>query len=253
MNGNGNDFVIINSIESYIDLKKDFIQKIACKNKGIGFDQLILISAPKAYQNDFFVKFYNADGGEALMCLNGIRCASDYIWMKNLAPRKEMIIETTNQVSAVKPAEKSLIEVSINLPNHYEDLALENSLKSFIKQPFFMVDSGNLHLCIKVKDINELNLNDLYEEIRALIRPYQMNISIYKIKNKEVVISTFENGVGKTLSCGSAAASIAFLETKNKQSLKVCSEGGFLNFFNANDKLVMRGPTKLDFDGVINE
>jgi diaminopimelate epimerase len=80
-----------------------------------------------------------------------------------------------------------------------------------------------------------------------------MNISIYKIKNKEVVISTFENGVGKTLSCGSAAASIAFLETKNKQSLKVSSEGGFLNFFNANDKLVMRGPTKLDFDGVINE
>ena len=56
MNGNGNDFVIINSIESAINLKKDFIQKIACRKKGIGFDQLILISAQKAYQKDFFVK-----------------------------------------------------------------------------------------------------------------------------------------------------------------------------------------------------
>mgnify|MGYP006234693435 CR=1 FL=1 len=39
--GNGNDFVIINSIEESIKLKKSFIKRIADRNMGVGFDQLI--------------------------------------------------------------------------------------------------------------------------------------------------------------------------------------------------------------------
>ena len=41
--GNGNDFVIVNSIEQELKIKKSFIKKISDRNKGIGFDQLIHI------------------------------------------------------------------------------------------------------------------------------------------------------------------------------------------------------------------
>jgi diaminopimelate epimerase len=84
--GNGNDFVIINSIEQKIKLKKSFIKDIADRNKGVGFDQLIHVCLPTKDNKDFFVRFYNSDGSEAGMCLNGIRCSSKYLWKNSFAP-----------------------------------------------------------------------------------------------------------------------------------------------------------------------
>ena len=43
MHGNGNDFVVINSIEKDLVLRKSLIKKLSDRNCGIGFDQLILI------------------------------------------------------------------------------------------------------------------------------------------------------------------------------------------------------------------
>jgi Diaminopimelate epimerase len=80
--GNGNDFVIINTVEKNIKLTKSFIKKISDRNKGVGFDQLIAVGLPTKDDHDFFVRFYNSDSSEASMCLNGIRCASSYIWKK---------------------------------------------------------------------------------------------------------------------------------------------------------------------------
>ena len=77
--GNGNDFVIVNSIEQELKIKKSFIKKISDRNKGVGFDQLIYVGLPTKDQYSFFVRFYNSDGSEAGMCLNGIRCAASYI------------------------------------------------------------------------------------------------------------------------------------------------------------------------------
>ena len=77
--GNGNDFVIVNSIEQGFKLTKGFIKKIGDRNKGIGFDQLILIGLPTKHDHDFFIRFYNSDGSEADNCLNGIRLSLIHI------------------------------------------------------------------------------------------------------------------------------------------------------------------------------
>ena len=68
--GNGNDFVIINSIEEKVKIKKSLLKKISNRNKGIGFDQFINICLPTKDDKDFFIKFYNSDGTEAGMCLS---------------------------------------------------------------------------------------------------------------------------------------------------------------------------------------
>ena len=62
MHGNGNDFVVVNSIEKDLVLRKSLIKKLSDRNCGIGFDQLILISVPTKDNHDFSVKFFNADG-----------------------------------------------------------------------------------------------------------------------------------------------------------------------------------------------
>ena len=52
MHGNGNDFVIMNSIDSDISLTEDFIKNIASRENGIGFDQLILVSPPEDHRHE---------------------------------------------------------------------------------------------------------------------------------------------------------------------------------------------------------
>ena len=253
MNGNGNDFVVINSIKSEVVISEELIKRISCRKNGIGFDQLILISPPKNPTNHFLITFFNSDGGKALMCLNGIRCASSYLWLNKFAPKKEMLLETENQVSRVKPMKDHYVEVVINSPRNFKNSNLLSSLSKQIDKPFSLVDSGNLHLCVEVGSFNEINLDDIYKKTESLIKPYQINVSTYIKGSKEIEISTYENGVGRTLSCGSASASVAFLNLNNNDSLKVTSEGGTLNFLKADGKLIMTGPTKLDFNGVINE
>ena len=59
MHGNGNDFIVMNSIEQEFSLNKRLIKKLSDRNSGIGFDQLILVDLPKKPDSDFFIKFYS--------------------------------------------------------------------------------------------------------------------------------------------------------------------------------------------------
>ena len=253
MHGNGNNFVIINSIDTNIFLTKDFIQSIASGADGVSFDQLILVSPPESHEHDFLIEFYNVDGGEALMCLNGIRCASRYIWMNNFAPLSKMTLKTKNRVTLVEPKGEDEVIATIDIPHYQESSELESSLKDLIKMPFSLVNTGNLHLCIETDNLSDINIDELYAKIESIAKPHQINLSIYKKNESEINISTYENGVGRTLSCGSASASVAFLSIKDGQALNICSDGGTLNFLKANDKLIMQGPTEFSFNGVINE
>ena len=79
MHGNGNDFIMVNSLEQDFKPKKALIRNLGDRNLGIGFDQMIHIGLPTKENKDFYIKFYNADGSQASMCLNGIRCAASYI------------------------------------------------------------------------------------------------------------------------------------------------------------------------------
>ena len=55
--GNGNDFVIINSIEEKVKIKKSLLKKISDRNKGIGFDQFI--NTPVSISNiGIFIYFH---------------------------------------------------------------------------------------------------------------------------------------------------------------------------------------------------
>ena len=76
MHGNGNDFIVINSLARDFNFTKKKISRLADRNKGIGFDQLIIIDAPTNKDADFFIKFFNSDGTSAkkpaMTCRNNV-------------------------------------------------------------------------------------------------------------------------------------------------------------------------------------
>ena len=92
MHGNGNDFIIVENLTNIYSLPKSKIIKMGDRKKGLGFDQLITINPPKNSKHDFYVKFFNSDGGESGACGNGTRCVADLISKEN---GKKNIILTT--------------------------------------------------------------------------------------------------------------------------------------------------------------
>ena len=251
MHGNGNDFVVVNSIEKDLVLRKSLIKKLSDRNFGVGFDQLILINVPTKDNHDFSVKFFNADGSEASMCLNGIRSAASYIWRHDFAPKKSIVIKTKSRLVICEPIRNN-IRVHIKISDIYKNDSLYKKISSAISHKFDFVDSGNMHLCIKQSSIKNEDINALYKNLTRYIKPLRCNLSIYKVSKDNIDIRTYENGVGETLSCGSAALAVASLCIKDKCRVK--SSGGALDFKKKNnDTMEMIGPAEFVFSGSFDD
>ena len=99
--GNGNDFIIINSIENELKITRN---------------KIIKIDLPTKPNHDFFIRFFNADGSEAGMCLNGIRCAAKYIWNNSFAPIGTVNFQTKTKNIICEPKTKKMIQVYVDSP-----------------------------------------------------------------------------------------------------------------------------------------
>src|SRR3989440_12680165 len=93
MQGAGNDYVYVDCFhESMPHDPARMSRVISDRHFGVGSDGLILICpSDKA---DARMRMFNADGTEAEMCGNGIRCVAKYVYDHGIAPKKTLTIET---------------------------------------------------------------------------------------------------------------------------------------------------------------
>ena len=84
MHGLGNDFVVIDAVSQHVSLRSSHIQKLADRNTGIGFDQLLLVEPPSRPDADFDYRIFNSDGGEVEHCGNGARCFAKFVTDREL-------------------------------------------------------------------------------------------------------------------------------------------------------------------------
>ena len=84
--GNGNDFIMVNNINSDVDLSTYRISKICDRHFGIGGDGLISIESSGL--GDFEMLYYNSDGNKGSMCGNGGRCAAAFAFMCGIVKEK---------------------------------------------------------------------------------------------------------------------------------------------------------------------
>ena len=253
--GNSNDFVIVNSLDNEIKIKKNFIKKISNRNKGIGFDQLIHICLPTKSNKHFFIKFYNSDGTEAGMCLNGIRCGARYIWNNSFYPLSTIEIQTKTKNILCTPLNKTDVSVLVEKPTEMKiSKDINNRIEAVAGRKFFFSNIGNNHLCIEKQSIKMFDLDRLYKDLDKFLKKNNINLSIFKKNGNHIQIRTYENGVGETLSCGSASLCVASKFINQKENLfKVISMGGELKFKHVKDGILMSGPTGFSYKGNINE
>jgi diaminopimelate epimerase len=97
MHGAGNDYVFVDCFRDPPPRDSaDLSRAISDRHKGVGSDGLILICpSDKA---DGRMRAFNADGSEAEMCGNGVRCVAKYLYDHGLVRKPTLTVETVRGV-----------------------------------------------------------------------------------------------------------------------------------------------------------
>src|SRR6266849_5023083 len=93
MHGLGNDYVYVNTFDQKPPADPARLAvAISDRHFGVGSDGLILIGPSE--RADARMRMFNADGSEAEMCGNGVRCVAKYVFDHGIAVKPTLTIET---------------------------------------------------------------------------------------------------------------------------------------------------------------
>src|SRR5437763_3831306 len=92
MQGCGTDYVYVDVVREKLtgDVSKLAVA-VADRHFGVGGDGLILIGPSE--RADARMRMFNADGSEAEMCGNGLRCVAKYVYDHGIARKEKLAIE----------------------------------------------------------------------------------------------------------------------------------------------------------------
>jgi len=94
MNGNGNDFLVIDNMDLRYDSQTmtNFAVKLCRRREAIGADGILVAEPSKRL--DFKMRLFNRDGSEGEMCGNGSRCLARFAFEKGIVKSSAMTFET---------------------------------------------------------------------------------------------------------------------------------------------------------------
>jgi diaminopimelate epimerase len=267
MHGTGNDFIVLDCTTTPFDLDSKTIQKLANRQKGIGFDQLLVVEQSTNPKMEFKYRIYNADGSEVEQCGNGARCFAIFVTVKGLTNNKEIHVETntgaivltingddTVTVDMGKPIFKpSQIPLSVDAESTIYTAQLNNE-----DIHYFAVSMGNPHAVILKNNIKNLDIMpEAHFFQNSVLFPQSVNVGFLQVLNKkQAKLRVYERGAGETLACGSGAcAAIVAGIYLNKLGNKVTVEllGGTVTIeYIKGEHVFLTGPAQMVFEGTID-
>jgi diaminopimelate epimerase len=277
MHGIGNDYVYVNCFEERIEDPSRLARELSDRHFGIGGDGLILITPSK--KAEVGMRIFNADGSEAQMCGNGIRCVAKFAYEHGLVARKErMRIETKAGIKTVvlrlKGSKVQKVKVNMGRPGllrmaipmlgwqgHSQNTRVINEplevddRTSKVTFRVTCVSMGNPHCVIYVEEVKDFPVSHygpLIENHRVF--PERINVHFVEVLGKdEVRMRTWERGSGETLACGTGASSVCVagvLNKKTSRKLLAHLPGGDLELeWAKSGEVYMTGPAEEVFSG----
>jgi diaminopimelate epimerase len=251
--GLSNDFILIEaSVE--LELTVQQIQRLCHRQTGIGADGIIVYRYEKQF-NLLNIVIWNADGTQAEMCGNGVRCVAQHFFSEYLIREIEVQITKLRMHCRQKD---SKVEVAMLQPT-----CVENSLsielhcdfeKSTILQGS-LYTCGNPHFLVRTEELPSIEHLTAYGH-HIQRHPYFLkgvNLSFCRLApSNQLDLIVFERGVGVTQACGSAAAaaSCAYLDLSVQvKRATVNLPGGQLVFYKKESSFYMLGPAEYVFSG----
>lgn len=263
MHGLGNDFVIIDTREQPLSLSPEHIKKICDRHKGVGCDQLVLLSHSE--RADCRVHFYNADGSESSACGNASRCIAALMMYET--GRSIATIATNAGMLSCDLTDDGWITVNLGkaktgwqaIPLAKEEDTLHVNIIAGTLKDAVCVNVGNPHAVFFVDDIDIVPLEKLGPLLENhAIFPEKANIEVVQVISRDHIrVRVWERGVGETQACGtgaSAAAIAAIRREKCDRTVLVNLPGGDLEVtLHTNMDVTLSGPVDISFAGVMDD
>lgn len=268
MHGCGNDYIYVNLFEEAIANPPELSIQISDRHFGIGGDGLITIGPSDSA--DFRMRIYNADGSEAEMCGNGIRCVAKYVYDHKLTDKTTITVETGAGVKTLELSveDDKVVQVCVDMGEPILDPALIPVLSEknpVIAEPIVAggktfemtcVSMGNPHSIVFVDDVYNCDFETygpLFEGHERF--PKRVNAEFVKVISKtEVDMRVWERGSAETWACGTGAcASVmaCILNGFTDDEVLIHLRGGDLTirYDRATNHVFMTGPATEVFEG----
>lgn len=261
--GCGNDFILIDDRAPIFPAENnEIIQKLCHRQKGIGADGVILLQSSR--HADFKMRIFNADGREAEMCGNGLRCLAKFLEELKIPSKKftaaQYTIETMNQILNVAFLQDQ-VQTSMPTPSFIaKELMLNVDGQNYQASH---LDAGVPHLVIFVENVEAVDVKSIGRKLRLhpSFAPRGTNVNfVEKMEENTLKIRTFERGVeNETLACGTgclAAAACAFDKWKLSSKVNLKTQSSEILIIelitNAHGQItsaIQIGPAKRTFQG----
>ena len=284
MHGCKNDYLYIDCTKNELINPAKVSVKLSDRHTGIGSDGIILI-CPSTVA-DFRMRIFNADGSEAEMCGNGIRCVGKYVYDFGLTDKDEVRIETgvrTEEEESTGEIPKNRIKIlklkieegkvasaTVDMGRPIltpSEIPVISDKDKFIYEAVNVDDKdwyltcismGNPHAVTFVDDTKSLDLPVVGPKFEFnKIFPNRTNTEFIKvISRNELEMRVWERGSGETLACGTGACASAYAAMLNglaDNEVTVHLLGGdlIIKYDQNTDHIFMTGPCETVFSGSI--
>jgi diaminopimelate epimerase len=275
MHGAGNDFVVVESGSAVTDWNRLAIA-MCDRHYGVGADGLLLVSPSRVA--DLGMRIFNADGSEANMCGNGLRCVVTHHVDTHRMRANECPV-TVETRSGVRDAwfrrtagKMALVRVGMGAPRFGVGdagapgsdrgqvyITLADSCGGFAKGTRLeldLVSLGNSHAVLFTNDVvSGFPLDGIGAVVeRDVPVSGGINFEVARVVDRRrIEARVLEHGVGETLACGSGACAIAVAAARRgfaDGEVRVSLPGGELSVVcNGSSEVFLTGPAETVFHG----
>jgi diaminopimelate epimerase len=249
--GTGNDFLVVLDPDDSLRLSVGQVRLLADRRRGIGADGIIRVG-PGRDGCDLSMELRNADGSEAEMSGNGIRCLAQAAVDAGLVSPPRFTVATGGGVRtidyvpggapgwATASVDMGPVTLGPDQPQHFEDRKVRT------------VDVGNPHLVLLGPDVASVDLAELGPHLQSAF-PEGINVEWITVAHDDegelLDFRVWERGVGATLACGTgsvaaAAAALSWGVVKPDGAVRVLNPGGLLEVTIEDGTSTLSGPVR---------
>ena len=271
MNGAGNDFVVVNALETPFAPTADQARAIADRETGQGCDQLIAIEPPRpdGARGDAFMRVWNADGGQVETCGNALRCVG---WLLMESTGKDsVVIDTLGGPTTASRAGDHRVKVDMGAPGlDWTDVPLAEEMDTRgVELQVGPIDAPILHTpgAVSMGNPHVVFFTDRQDD--AFVRgsgslvehhplfPQGVNVGFANVLAPDRIrLRVWERGAGLTKACGTGAcAALVAAHRRGLAGRRATLEldGGELDidWDEATGHVFMTGPIEIEGTGTL--
>ncbi|MEP6884688.1 MAG: diaminopimelate epimerase [Gammaproteobacteria bacterium] len=276
MQGLGNDFLVFDAPATAADAHLDSrrLRALGDRHTGVGFDQALMLEAPRDPNTRVFYRVFNADGSEVEQCGNGARCVAALLYSRAPELGRDFRMGSLGGVVHARVTDDGMVSVDMGVPD-FDPRALPFNAPAGAgalteatayalsvdgdELEIGAVSMGNPHAVLQVSDVKSAPLGRFGPSIENHPRfPRRTNVGFMQIVNSDHIrLRVFERGVGETLACGTGACAAVAVGRRRGQlleSVRVDLPGGTAKVFwaGAGEHVWLTGPATTVFSGSID-